>query len=387
MDLFRKSFRAEVKQAPLDSPDGSIQAIVSVFSNRDDGGEVVMPGAFANSLQNQLPYFCNGHDWSAELGVTLEAKELFPGDALLPDEIKQNGGLFVRGKFFTNDPEAQRIRSNIAEKLANGARQEFSIGYAVKRAHRVTEEGDTAPVDPFMYLFGGGKNSTLYLDELELFEWSPVLVGMNRETALLEIKSGRQREVKAQWSTQYINDLEDNCFAGIEPGGEKDDEGKTTPRDLRHLPHHAKGNGGSGTVDVVHLRNALSRVEQMQNVSTSFQDKCRAHLEKHAADLGIGDRGTNSLLSSAVQLPSLVESTIYLADILGQEVQTLALRRAKEGRVLSSANVSRLEGYATSLEEAAAGIRDLLSNATQPKGRLLAEALLSEYEFLQLAGR
>jgi HK97 family phage prohead protease len=50
-------------------------------------------------------------------------------------------------------------------------------------------------------------------------------------------------------STADINDLPDSDFAYIEPGGKKDDEGKTVPRSLRHYPIH----------DAAHTRNALAR--------------------------------------------------------------------------------------------------------------------------------
>jgi hypothetical protein len=61
------------------------------------------------------------------------------------------------------------------------------------------------------------------------------------------------REVaKADLSTASVNDLPDSAFAHIEPGGTKDDEGKTTPRSKRHFPVH----------DEAHVRNALSRAPQ-----------------------------------------------------------------------------------------------------------------------------
>ena len=56
-------------------------------------------------------------------------------------------------------------------------------------------------------------------------------------------------EWRAAMSTKEINDLPDEDFAYIEPGGEKDEEGKTTPRSLRHYPIH----------DAAHVRNALAR--------------------------------------------------------------------------------------------------------------------------------
>jgi site-specific DNA-adenine methylase len=61
---------------------------------------------------------------------------------------------------------------------------------------------------------------------------------------------------KAEWTRAYINDLPDSAFLYIEPGGEKDDEGKTVPRSLRRFPvrNHL------GRLDVPHLRNALARI-------------------------------------------------------------------------------------------------------------------------------
>lgn len=54
------------------------------------------------------------------------------------------------------------------------------------------------------------------------------------------------------------NDLPDSSFGFIEPGGEKDEEGLTTPRKLRHYPmKDAQGNWSKGNVV-----NALTRLNQ-----------------------------------------------------------------------------------------------------------------------------
>ncbi len=64
--------------------------------------------------------------------------------------------------------------------------------------------------------------------------------------------------VAAQWTTAFINNLPDSAFLYVEPGGTKDEDGKTTPRSKRHLPYK----GSSGEVDLPHLRNAISRLGQ-----------------------------------------------------------------------------------------------------------------------------
>ena len=91
----------------------------------------------------------------------------------------------------------------------------------------------------------------------------------------------------AEWSVQYINNLPDAAFAWIEPGGEKDDEGKTVPRTLRHLPHHnasVTNPNDDASVDRAHLRNALARASQVQGLPSS----ALSHLQRHAERLGIG---------------------------------------------------------------------------------------------------
>jgi hypothetical protein len=63
---------------------------------------------------------------------------------------------------------------------------------------------------------------------------------------------------KATWQASMVNNLPDSAFLYVESGGEKDGEGKTKPRSLRHLPYK----DADGNVDLPHLRNALSRLGQ-----------------------------------------------------------------------------------------------------------------------------
>lgn len=63
---------------------------------------------------------------------------------------------------------------------------------------------------------------------------------------------------KAVWSAAMVNGFPDSSFAFISPGGEKDAEGKTVPRSLRHLPYK----DASGKPDAAHVRNALARLAQ-----------------------------------------------------------------------------------------------------------------------------
>jgi len=76
---------------------------------------------------------------------------------------------------------------------------------------------------------------------------------------------------EAEWDTEYINNLPDSSFAYIEPGGEKDEDGKTKPRSLRHLPFK----DAEGNINKAHLNNALGRLAQ-----TDLSDEAKAAAKK-----------------------------------------------------------------------------------------------------------
>jgi len=76
-----------------------------------------------------------------------------------------------------------------------------------------------------------------------------------------------------KWTRKYINDLPDECFACIEPGGKKDKDGKTVPRSLRHFPYKNR----KLEIDKPHLVNALARLPQ-SNVSESCKKKAKQTL-------------------------------------------------------------------------------------------------------------
>ena len=88
---------------------------------------------------------------------------------------------------------------------------------------------------------------------------------------------------KAEWTTAYINTLPDEAFAIVIPGGEKDEDGLTTPRDLRKLPHHdatVTDPMDNDSVDWSHLVNALARVNQIDATEEQIAE-AQAHLQKH----------------------------------------------------------------------------------------------------------
>jgi hypothetical protein len=83
----------------------------------------------------------------------------------------------------------------------------------------------------------------------------------------------------AEMTSAAINDLPDSAFAYIEPGGQRDPSGKTTPRSKRHFPVH----------DEAHTRNALSRAPQSP-FGKAAMPKILAAARKHGINVSGNER-------------------------------------------------------------------------------------------------
>ncbi len=105
--------------------------------------------------------------------------------------------------------------------------------------------------------------------------------------ALREAMPVLEELAKAQWSRAFINDLRDDAFLYIEPGGEKDEDGKTVPRSNRHFPFRDR----NGDVDAPHLRNAIARIPQSNaagltaDAKQKLQERARRMLEEAQAEV------------------------------------------------------------------------------------------------------
>jgi hypothetical protein len=147
-------------EAGLRVVDGTrIEGYASLFGARDQGGDVVMPGAYATSLKRL----------AARGGAV---KMLWQHDPAQPigiwDEVREDAtGLWVKGRLLTEVDKGREA----AALLAAGAIDGLSIGYRTVRAER------------------DAKGQRL-LQELELWEVSLVTFPMLAE-ARVAAKSGR----------------------------------------------------------------------------------------------------------------------------------------------------------------------------------------------------
>lgn len=142
----------EVKELHQEGNVGRFTGLGSVFDVIDQGGDVVMKGAFADSLKERMPVMLWQHDMAQPIGVFKMAEETAEG-LLLEGEINLDT---QKGK------EAYSL-------LKQGAIKGLSIGY-------FTEDYED-------------KQGVRYLKKLSLFEVSVVTFPMNQLANVTSVKS------------------------------------------------------------------------------------------------------------------------------------------------------------------------------------------------------
>lgn len=180
MDKTKHVARMPSHTLALDTETGIISAYVSVSGVRVDSwiSETLMAGCFGKTVTERGPQGANRirtlwqHDWNEVIGMPIELAE--HSRAQLPDKILQRypqatGGLFARTQFVL---DVQRGREAVALYKA-GAMDEWSIGFDIINSHEETV----------------AEEWMLYVDEVRLWEYSPVTFGANPATVTTEVRS------------------------------------------------------------------------------------------------------------------------------------------------------------------------------------------------------
>lgn len=169
--------------AVIDADDetGLVTAIVSVTGVEDRVQDIIEPGAYNETLAARDPIGVWSHDDKTWVARAEEVKELPPGDPFFrsPEFLevmqgakkewpKDAGALLVKSRFNLETPHGAAAYSDV--KFFRG-RAGWSIGYRVKSAKR----------DP--------RTGVRRIKSLDLFEFSPVMVGAAHEAMTLSVKS------------------------------------------------------------------------------------------------------------------------------------------------------------------------------------------------------
>lgn len=150
--------------------DGEFIGYASVFGNKDSYGDVVLAGAFTNTLADwkakgipiPLLWGHNTADPDFNLGEILEATE-------------DDRGLKVHGRLDMESPKAAQTY----RLLKSGRVNQMSFAYRVVDGAYIQPEGEDKT----------WRDAYYELRELELYEVSIVPIGANQETEILAVKA------------------------------------------------------------------------------------------------------------------------------------------------------------------------------------------------------
>jgi HK97 family phage prohead protease len=151
-----------VETKAVDDEKGSFQALASVFGNVDRGGDRVMPGAFANTLEK---WRSSGRSFPIVWSHQHDDLHAYIGKADPRAIYEDERGLVIQGQLDMEDDTARKAW----RLMMDGLITDWSFGYREVDAKQAKD----------------GANE---INEIELFEAGPTLVGMNPEARLEAIK-------------------------------------------------------------------------------------------------------------------------------------------------------------------------------------------------------
>jgi hypothetical protein len=185
-------------------PEGTVSAIVAVTSNRDQGGDVILPGALKWGLDLGItPKGVTSHQWENPVAKAIQVVELMPTDTALPTRLmgKGLGGMRVKAQY--------NLKSKAGEEAFETVRffgddQEWSIGYAGfgtylagpdvnkdawEQVCKILPESTIAAIK-------SASSATRFLPQVKTYEFSSVLFGMNADTITEQVKSGDATDIE-----------------------------------------------------------------------------------------------------------------------------------------------------------------------------------------------
>ena len=309
----------------VDDEKGSVEAVFSVYNTLDTDGDVVIPGAIKSGFKNNQVPMVFAHKWDQPIGKGV----------IETDDDKAT----FKGSFFMGT-EAGKEAYNLAKEM--GDLQEWSFGFRIN-------DYEVAPFQKD----GQDEVDVRYLKDLEVFEVSPVLVGANRETYTLAIKSGEEAvyesnnldEEKAAIATDMFDNpgeamnrsKELSCAVGVH----------TTEVDGKEVFMPCKTHAEYEEA-IKDDKKDLDSEESTEEVLEENQEKV-----SEEESLPTGKRFSEEVKDVLAALESLI--------VRAKAIEVL---RSKDGRTLSERASSALRAVQEDLNDAWTEIDDILGDAT-----------------------
>jgi len=309
----------------VDDEKGSVEAVFSVYNTLDTDGDVVIPGAIKSGFKNNQVPMVFAHKWDQPIGKGV----------IDTDDDKAT----FRGSFFM-ETEAGKEAYNLAKEM--GDLQEWSFGFRIN-------DYEVAPFQKD----GQDEVDVRYLKDLEVFEVSPVLVGANRETYTLAIKSGEEAVYESnnleEEKAALARDMFDNpgeamsrskemsCATGVHT---HESDGQTVFMPCKTHAEYEEA-----------IQDDKKDLDSEENTDEVLEENQEKVSEKES--LPTGKRFSEEVKDVLAALESLI--------VRAKAIEVL---RSKDGRTLSERASSALRAVQEDLNDAWTEIDDILGDAT-----------------------
>lgn len=319
-----------------DEGPGTIEGYRSVFGVIDEGGDIVLKGAFASTLEEykHLGFTAHSHDWTFKEAVG------YPIDA-----YEDEHGWYVISQFHSTQ-NAQDVRTIAKERLKAGKQVGFSFGYAPKKYLQIEAKDYEAELPkyikadllPAMLKKAQEFNRIRVLKEVEAIEDSIVTAPMNKRAAATGVKS----QGKGMLAEEMAQD--DPSFWRVE---------SAYCRLIRKIGESAKNAKILGNEFDWEARVDLASAELSTEAGAAAKQQIRDFLESSDDEFYLkGITGTESFESFEAAGTELKK--------FAQKMRSNYEIRLKEGRMLSASNRAKVQGCMDMIMELHGELSDLM---------------------------
>ena len=333
-----EKFTKSVSFKTTDDEKGNVEAVFSVFNNLDSDGDVVLPGAIKSGFKDDQVPMVFAHKWDQPIGKG--------------KIVQEDDKAVFKGKFFMGT-EAGKEAYNLAKEM--GDLQEWSFGFRINDYEVAEFQKD-----------GESVGDVRYLKDLEVYEVSPVLVGANRQTYTLAIKTGEEAIYESSSEEKAANDEDifDNEEDAKKRGKELGCEGSHT--------HMVDGKE-------VYMPCATHEVYE-QAIKNDEKDLSE---DTEVVETEVSEEKVSEDESSlqGVRFSDEVKDVLAALESLIVRAKAINVLRSKDGRSLSAKAESALRAVQSDLDDAWQELDEILGQEDDtPEAEIDTEAEVAEAE-------
>jgi len=332
-----EKFTKSVSFKTTDDEKGNVEAVFSVFNNLDSDGDVVVPGAIKSGFKDDQVPMVFAHKWDQPIGKG--------------KIVQEDDKAVFKGKFFMGT-EAGKEAYNLAKEM--GDLQEWSFGFRINDYEVAEFKKD-----------GESVGDVRYLKDLEVYEVSPVLVGSNRQTYTLAIKTGEESVYESSSDEKAAND--EDIF-------DNEEDAKKRAEEL----------GCSGThthsVDGKEVYMPCATHDAYEDMIKDEKDLSE-DTEVVETEVSEEKSSENDSSLQGVRFSDEVKDVLAALDSLIVRTKAISVLRSKDGRDISAKAESALRAVQSDLDDAWQELDVILgSEEDTPEAEIDTEAEVVEAE-------